>query len=118
MKHVRTFIGAFIVGLIIMGAWGPVSAEYGTIGGWLAALFIVFPTWFMDHYCGLFHQDGAWLDQGLALGAAGMFKGLFLDGSGAFAEALPLLLIVIAGGAAGGIMADIADKTMQKENKG
>ena len=52
MKHVRIFVGAFVVGLAIMGAWGQISNEYGTIGGWLAALFIVTPTWFVNHYCG------------------------------------------------------------------
>ena len=116
MKHVRIFVGAFVVGLAIMGAWGQISNEYGTIGGWLAALFIVTPTWFVNHYCGLIHQDGAWVDQGLALGAAGMFKGLFLDGAGAFAEAVPLLAVVCVGGALGGIFADMADTNISKEN--
>ncbi len=110
MKRVGTFIGSFIVGLVIMGAWSAFSSNHGVIGGWLAALVIVFPTWFMNHSCGLIAQDGAWVDQGLALGAAGFVKGLVLDGAGAGIEAMPLLLVVIAGGAVGGILADKIDK--------
>ena len=45
-----------------------------------------------------------------------MFKGLFLDGAGAFAEAVPLLAVVCVGGALGGIFADMADTNIAKEN--
>lgn len=110
MKRVGTFVGSFIVGLAIMGAWSALAANHGVIGGWIAALVIVFPTWFMNHCCGLIHQEGAWIDQGLALGAAGFVKGIVLDGAAAGFEALPLLLVVIAGGALGGILADRIDR--------
>lgn len=115
MRRVGTFIGSFIVGLAIMGAWSALAGNHGVIGGWLAALVIVFPTWYMNHYCGLIAQDGAWVDQGLALGAAGFVKGIVLDGFGAGFEAIPLLLIVIAGGALGGILADKIEKAGSKQ---
>lgn len=100
-----TFVGSFIVGIAVYSAWPPMVVAFGPLGGWLAALFIITPTWFMNHWIGLFEQKGAWVDQGIAIGAAGVAKGIFIDGGNAFIDSLPLILCVAAGGAIGGISA-------------
>lgn len=117
MRRLLMFIGSFIVGLLIMGAWGMLGGEYGSLGGWIAALVMVGPTWFMNHYLGIFKQDGAWIDQGIAIGAAGVFKGVFLDGGGALLESVPLILVVVVAGGLGGILADVAEEILQDESE-
>lgn len=73
---ITTFVGAMTFPLMIELAWGKLVDEFGTAGGFMAALFIVGTVWALNHHVGLIHQSGEWVDMGLAAGV-----GIFVSGS-------------------------------------
>jgi len=79
-QMITTFAGGFIFPFLIRLAWGKLVDENGSIGGWLAAGFIVGTTWTLTHGVGLIHQTGAaWIDMAWAAGV-GLFFASALAG--------------------------------------
>lgn len=76
---VTTFAGAFIFPFLIRLAWGQMVEDWGTIGGWMAAGFIVGTTWTLNHGVGMIVQTGAWIDMAWAAGI-GLFVASVLSG--------------------------------------
>ncbi len=69
---ITTFSGAFIFPFLIRLLWGKLANDYGGLGGWLAAGFIVGTSWALNHGVGMIVQTGAWVDMAWAAGA-GLF---------------------------------------------
>ncbi len=110
MKHLGTILGAAIAGMFVMSVWGEFSGEYGIGGGWFAGFIIIGTMWFLNHYVGLHHNHGAWVDMAMGIGVAGLMKGVFNDGIQAGIESLPTLGVVLLGGIAGGLAAFLCEK--------
>ncbi|PKM94491.1 MAG: hypothetical protein CVU84_10515 [Firmicutes bacterium HGW-Firmicutes-1] len=110
MKHVGTILGAALAGLFVFGVWGKFAAAYGIGGGWFAGLAIISIMWFMNHFVGLINNDGAFVDQGLAVGIAGTTMGGFNDGFDTIAASFPTLGLVLLGACCGGITAGLFQK--------
>jgi len=106
MKYVSTFIGAMIVGTLVFGIWPVMWKSYGIMGGWTAAFIIVGLCWFMNHWLGIFSNPDrtVWVDQGLAIAAAGIAWAMVRFGAN-FVDCLPTLILVAVGGAIGGVAA-------------
>ena len=100
------FIGAMIIGALVFGIWPQMWMTYGIMGGWLAAFIIVGLCWFMNHWLGLFSNSerSIWVDQGLAIAAAGIVWGMVRFGD-CFTVCLPTFCFVAIGGIFGGIAA-------------
>lgn len=114
MKFLRGTLGFMCVGLLVSGVWGLFSSAYGILGGWLAALFIIGPMWFMNHHMGLIpNEDGAaFVDMGLGVGVACLMKDVFVNGASTGVDALPTLLLVAVGATIGGIVVAAVQKDM------
>ncbi len=105
MKHVGTIIGTAIAGMFVMSVWGAFAGEYGIGGGWFAGFAIIGTMWFMNHWIGIINNDGAFVDMATGIGVAGLMRGVFEQGAQVGFDAVPTLLVTLAGGAFGGFMA-------------
>jgi hypothetical protein len=100
---VATIVGAAIFPFLIQMLWGKLVANFGPIGGWMAAGFIVGTTWTLNHAMGLITQSGtAWIDMGLAAGV-GLLTASTLGG-GKFSKAVPNIVAALLGGIVGGLL--------------
>lgn len=125
MKFFRSTLGYMIAGMLVMTVWGWMAANYGMLGGVLAATLIIGPMWFMNHYVGLIHHDddSAWVDMALGIAVTGVMRDVFTfwfeGGSAAagslFVDTLPTLGLVILGGILGGVTAGLIEKDMAKK---
>ncbi|CQR23730.1 membrane protein [Streptococcus varani] len=117
MKFLRSTIGYMIAGMIVMSVWGAFGNAYGIIGGYFAAFIIIGPMWFMNHYVGLIKQDNdaAFVDMGLGIAIAGIFRDGFLLGLDKVATSFPTLALVAIGAAIGGFVAAKIEEDMEKD---
>jgi hypothetical protein len=100
---VATIVGAAIFPFLLRLLWGKLCENFGPIGGWMAAGFIVGTTWTLNHYMGLITQSGtAWIDMGLAAGV-GMLTVSTLAG-GKFSKAVPNIVAALVAGVLGGLI--------------
>ena len=116
MKFFRSFVGYCIAGMIVMAVWSQLGA-YGIFGGYLAAIMIIGPMWYMNHYINLTgnEDDAAFVDMGLAIAVCGIMRDTFIQGGSAFVASLPTILLVICGATLGGITAAYIEKNMAKK---
>lgn len=116
MRFLRAFLGYMIAGLLVMSVWNELGAAGGIFGGYLPAIIIVGPLWFMNHYVNLVGNtdDAAFVDMGLAIGVAGIFRDVFMNNFSALTGALPTILIVSLGAICGGLVAAAIEKNMAK----
>ncbi|MFP7297045.1 Lin0368 family putative glycerol transporter subunit [Neobacillus niacini] len=102
---VTTIAGGFIFPFAIRMMWGKMVENWGPIGGWVAAAFIVGTVWTMNHGIDkpLIHQSGdAWVDMGWAAGV-GVFVASVLTG-GKVKKSLTNVTAAVVGGIAGGYL--------------
>lgn len=128
IKHVSTAIGAAIIGAMGFAIWPVLWQTFGVMGGYLASVLVVTVMFYMNHHCGLMHNEegAAWVDMAWGIAIAGVTWGLVKrDMDVHFVKCLPTLVIAICGGVAGGVMAAAIkkhhpgfNKPAQKEKKG
>ena len=100
---VATIVGAAIFPFLLRILWGKLVENFGPIGGWMAAGFIVGTTWTLNHYMGLITQSGtAWIDMGTAAGV-GMLTVSTLAG-GKITKAVPNIIAALVAGVLGGLI--------------
>ncbi len=118
MKFLRSMVGYMVAGAIVMSVWNELGS-FGIFGGYLAAVIIIGPMWFMNHYVNLTgnEDDAAFVDMGLAIGVCGIMRDTMLNGAEAFTSSLPTIMIVIFGAIAGGVVAAAFEKSMSSENE-
>ncbi len=118
MKFFRSFVGYCIAGMIVMAVWSQLGT-YGIFGGYLAAIIIIGPMWYMNHYINLTgnEDDAAFVDMGLAIAVCGIMRDTFIQGGDAFSTSLPTILLVGCGAALGGITAAFIEKDMAKKKE-
>lgn len=114
MKFLRSFIGYMIAGVLVMAVWGGLSSAGGIFGGYFAAVILIGPLWFINHYINLVdNRDGvAFVDMGLAIGVCGIFRDTFIQGVDSLVKSLPTLLIVALGAILGGIISAMIEKDL------
>lgn len=117
MKFFRSLFGYMIAGMIVMSVWNGFAIPYGIFGGYFAAFIIIGPMWFMNHYVGLIDNpdDTAFVDMAVGIGITGIFRDIFMLGTGEFVASLPTLLLVIIGAVIAGLVAAAIEKNMEKE---
>jgi len=136
---VTSIFGAFCVTFALLICWPKLVKDFGPIGGFLAAAFIIGTCWVINHKLpgvgfmtglatdslgqamqfGLIQQGlrGAapWVDMGFAIGIGFVAFDLFNSPKGTRVllakEAFPRWLIIITGGIAGGILAGLVGFT-------
>jgi hypothetical protein len=118
MKFLRGLIGYTIAGMIVMAVWGELGA-FGIFGGYLAALIIIGPMWFMNHFVNLTgnEDDAAFVDMGLAIGICGIMRDTFINGTNSLVSSLPTIGLVFVGAVLGGIVAAAVEKSMASETE-
>src|SRR5690242_12074944 len=103
--------------MIVMSVWGPLSSNYGIMGGFLAAFIIIGPMWYMNHYVGLIEhdEDSAFVDMGLGIAICGTMRDVFMKGAHTLADSLPTLLLVAVGATLAGVVSAFIEKDMVKK---
>lgn len=101
---VATIVGGFLFPFSIRMMWGKMVENWGPIGGWMAAAFIVGTTWAINHglETPMITQSGGWIDMAWAAGI-GLFVASALTG-GKVSKALPNVGAAVVGGVAGGFL--------------
>lgn len=117
MKLLPTFIGSAIAGAAAFAVWPELWKSYGIMGGWLAATICIGIMWYMNHWLGVIHnpEGKIWVDQGWAIGAAGIVWGAVRFGS-PIAKCLPTLICLCVGGALAGIAASAVKRRLPRFN--
>ena len=136
---VTSIFGAFCVTFAVLMCWPKLVKDFGPIGGFLAAAFIIGTCWIINHKLpgfgfmtglatdslgnmmqfGLIHQGlrGAapWVDMGFGIAIGFVTFDLFTAQKGSRValakEAFPRWLTIIAGGIAGGVLAGLTGFT-------
>lgn len=118
MKFIRGLVGYTIAGMLVMAVWGQLGA-FGIFGGYLAALIIIGPMWFMNHFVNLVgnEADAAFVDMGLAIGVCGIMRDTFMNGTESLVSSLPTISLVAIGAIIGGIVAAAVEKSLAKDGK-
>lgn len=117
MKFLRGVIGYALAALYAMTVWGEFAGAYGVAGGWIVALAIIGPLWFVNHYIGLIPQDSdaAFVDMGLGIAIGCLFRDIFSGGGvDSFIASLPTIGVIIVGAAIGGFTATKIQQHMDK----
>lgn len=116
MKMFRSIVGFAIAGMFVMSVWGAFAGAYGIVGGWFAGFIIISIMWFLNHFIGLIHNPGAFVDMALGIAICGTLRPVFSAGSiTPLLDSLPTLAIVILGGMTGGIVAVMFQKDLEKD---
>lgn len=117
MKLLRAILGYSIAGILVMSVWGGFSEAAGFIGGYVGAIVLIGPLWFMNHYLNLVNNksNAAFVDMGLAIAICGIFRDLFTQGLNSLIHSIPTIILVVLGGALGGIIAFAVEKDMAKD---
>lgn len=100
---IATLIGGFIFPFVIRMAWGRMVDNWGPIGGWMAAAFIVGTVWCINHGIAtpMITQSGTvWVDQGLAAGV-GVWVASALTG-GSKCKSVKNIVAAVSAGIVGG----------------
>jgi len=117
MRFLRSVLGYMLVGLFVMTVWGsPIKAEgFGVFSGWLSAGMIIAPFWFVNHYLGLIphDSDSAFVDMGMGVAMAGIFRDAFANGIDAVVASVPTFLLICVGASIGGFLAAKVQKNME-----
>lgn len=102
---IGTFAGAFIFPFMIRLVWGKLVEDFGPIGGWMAAAFIVGLCWTLNHGVGAIHQmeGGAWVDMALAA-SAGLWAATVAVDKADVGKSIPTVMCAILGGTLGGFL--------------
>lgn len=101
---IATFSGGFIFAFLIRIIWGSLVDNFGPIGGWLAAGFIVGTAWTLNHGVGLIYQSGAaWIDMAYAAGF-GLFTANIVVDKADFGKGIVNFTMSVIGGLLGGFI--------------
>lgn len=117
MKFIRSTLGYMLIGMLAASVWGVFAETYGIGGGWFAALIVIGPIWFLNHFLGLIKHDSdsAFVDMGFGIAFTALFKDFFNQGVGALTTSLPTLLLVVLGAVFGGYVAAKIEEDMEKD---
>jgi len=102
---IATTFGGFIFPFLIRMIWGKMVDEWGAIGGWMAAAFIVGTTWAINHGISssmITQSGGAWIDMAFAAGV-GVYVASFLKG-GKLGGSFVNIGAALVGGVSGGFI--------------
>lgn len=70
-QAIATTFGGFLFPFMIRMIWGKMVDEWGAIGGWMSAAFIVGTIWSINHgleYPMITQTGGVWIDMAVAAG--------------------------------------------------
>jgi len=108
-----TIIGSAVCGALVFAIWPEMWKSYGIMGGWLAAFILISISWYMNHWMGIIYnpEGKIWIDQGWAVGAAGVTWAYFrFYPDVVLWKCWPTLVLCLIGGAIGGKLACLTKK--------
>ncbi len=117
MRYVGSFFGACMAGILVFNVWGKIAGTYGVFGGWLAGFVIISLAWAVNHWVGvIYNKEGAVaIDMACGIAVAGTMMGVF--GGAALSAAIPTLMVVMLGGATGGLVAGMVMKAITENEQ-
>lgn len=121
MKHLSALIGGAVIGALVFGIWPEMWMSYGILGGWAAATILVSIGWYLNHWLGVIPNPPgeAWVDMGWAVGAAGVGWAMVrFYPDCRLVLATPTLLCCLAGGALGGVVAEMVKRSRSEPADG
>lgn len=118
MKWIRSIIGYFFAGTLVFSIWGAVlTSDLGHFGGIIAGMLIIGPMWFLNHSLNLVGHgpDSGFVDLGMGVGIAGMANDSYANIQN-LVDAVPTIVIVLAGAIFGGVIAALVEKDIAEDN--
>lgn len=100
-----TIAGGALFPFLIRIVWGKLVDDFGAIGGFMSAAFVVGVVWIINHGLadgGLIYQTGAWVDMAFAAGIGVLTADIARGNS--FSGAVPKILAAICGGIIAGLI--------------
>lgn len=113
-----TIAGGFLFPFAIRMMWGKMVDEWGAIGGWMAAAFIVGTVWTINHGIpkSMIYQSGTvWVDMAVAAGI-GVFTASLLTG-GKFSKSIVNLAALLLAAWLADFYYHYSYKNMKEEEK-
>ncbi|HEM3165773.1 hypothetical protein K6969_00535 [Streptococcus suis] len=105
IQMLSTFLGGFLLPLIILLFWGRSVARFRVFGGFLSATLIVGTLWYLNHGSAkplIVQTSSVVVDMGLATGIGVLVYGLARGKD--WTKTRPLLLSAILGGVLAGVL--------------
>lgn len=102
-QAIATIIGGFLFPFAIRLMWGKMVDEWGAIGGWMAAAFIVGTVWSINHGISnpmITQSGGVWIDMAVAAGV-GVYVASVIRGGNIKGSLINIAAAVAGGGIAG-----------------
>lgn len=104
-QAIATVFGGFLFPFMIRMIWGKMVDEWGAIGGWMCAAFIVGTVWAINHGLEnpmITQSGGVWIDMAVAAGT-GVYVASVARG-GKVKGSLVNLGAALVGGIVGGLL--------------
>ena len=117
VRILRASLGFFLAGFLIPTVWSFLASHFGLFAGFIAAIVVIGPVWYINHYRALIHLNTG--DIGVDMGA-GVAVSVFVRDSithgifGSFA-ALPTSFFLILGAVFAGYLAMRIEKWLDKK---
>lgn len=102
-QAIATIFGGFLFPFMIRMMWNALIKEFGTIGGFLCAAFIIGPAWLINHGMAtplITQSGGIWIDMALA-GGIGVLVATIAKGDKIKGSEMNLLAALVGGVLAG-----------------
>lgn len=105
-KFVKSTFGFCLSAVVINGCWSIFTDKFGIFGGWISAFIFTGTMWFLNHYIGLVEnkEEAIFIDMGLAIGLASLFRDSIANGINALISSLPTFICMIIGGTLAGVL--------------
>lgn len=99
MNFIKSLIGYFVAGLIVMLFWSKLVDLFGIVGGWIAGFTLVGPLWYVLHYKNFVaNKNGnVFIDMALAIAVGTVTTSILntkSDLSISILQSLPTLIIL------------------------
>lgn len=124
MNFIKSVLGYFLAGFIINMLWSKFTNNFGISGGWIAALVLVGPTWYINHHRNFVsnRKNAVFIDMGLAVAIANVTLGLIAKNKfgliNSIEKSIPTLISLTLGAIFGVVLAIIFEnKVMYKPMK-
>lgn len=118
MNFIKSTFLYCITALIVMNFWGKIVGQFGLIGSFLSALFLIGPLWYFNHFKNFIShkKDEIFIDMGLAIAFGSFIKSLSNHGDSYGIMYSIITLVVLWCGAGVGVIVAIIFENLLLRN--
>lgn len=119
MRFLRATLGYFLAGFAVPGFWPYLASPFGYLAGFVAALCLIGPVWYLVHYRGLVYQEAEAIavDMGGGIAAAVFTRDSLYHGFSEMLAGLPTLFLMLLGACLGGFLALFLERRRKERSE-